>query len=281
METAVVREQGLDKFYTNSDTVDLCMKKVYEKYKPEEFNLTIEPSAGNGSFVDKIIGNRIALDISPERYDIIKQDYFDFLPQLDKILVVGNPPFGKVSSLAVKFFNHSAKFADVIAFVVPRTFRRVSIQNRLSLDFVLVDDITLPIKPCCFSVPVDVKCCFQIWERVRTPRECVNLPMNHEDFEFLKLGKKDEHGQPTVPMDADFAIRAYGGACGEIKEDIKNLSAKSWHFIKSNSKVSKEDLITRFKKLDYSMSTDTSRQNSIGRSDLVYLYTTLKDSYFK
>ena len=49
---------------------------------------------------------KIRLDIEPKEKDIIKINFFDYKPEEDKkYLVIGNPPFGKVSSLAVKFFN--------------------------------------------------------------------------------------------------------------------------------------------------------------------------------
>ena len=43
-------------------------------------------------------------DITPE-YDFIKkQDFFTYKPSIDdKIIVIGNPPFGRCSSLAIKF----------------------------------------------------------------------------------------------------------------------------------------------------------------------------------
>ena len=51
---------------------------------------------------------KIGLDIEPKEKYIIKINFFDYKPEEDKkYLVIGNPPFGKVSSLAVKFFNKS------------------------------------------------------------------------------------------------------------------------------------------------------------------------------
>jgi len=46
-----VREQKLDKFYTIPSIAELCINKVNEKYKLTNFDLIIEPSAGNGSFL--------------------------------------------------------------------------------------------------------------------------------------------------------------------------------------------------------------------------------------
>ena len=103
-----------------------------------------------------------------------------------------------MSSLAIKFFNHASKWASVIAFILPRTFRRVSIQNKLNLNFHLLHDIDLPTKPCCFTPHMMAKCCFQIWEKREYLRSKVEQPTFHDDWTFLSYGPKDENGQPTV-----------------------------------------------------------------------------------
>ena len=51
---------------------------------------------------------------------------------------------------------------------------------------------------------------------------------------------------------------------------IELLTVKNWHLIKSNIDV---DLLKyRFSQLDYSMSKDTVRQDSLGQQELIYLY---------
>lgn len=272
--TSSVREAGLDKFYTIPSVSEKCLSQI--KYNWNDWGLVIEPSAGNGSFLTRIpTDKKLGIDIAPEHADIITQDFLTYSPPADigKILVVGNPPFGKVSSLAIKFFNHAAKWADVIAFIIPRTFRRVSVQNKLNPDFHLVFDAEIPTDPCAFSPPMMVKCCFQIWEKNREKkRALVELSTTHADWEFLGFGPIDEKGQPTPPKGADFAIRAYGGKCGDIVvSGLETLRPKSWHWIKSN--INTTTLMERFAALDYSISRDTARQNSIGRGELVRLYS--------
>jgi DNA (cytosine-5)-methyltransferase 1 len=121
---------------------------------------------------------------------------------------------------------------------------------------------------------MSAKCCFQIWERKAVLREHVKLSVIHEDWEFLAYGPKDDKGQPTPPHGADFAMRAYGGKIGEIcTTNLDKLRPKSWHWIVSNIKV--EELLSRFKCLDYTSSLNTARQNSMGRGELVKLYTNL------
>lgn len=271
-----VREEGLDKFYTIPSVAEKCLSHIGSRYNWSDWSLVIEPSAGNGSFLTRIPvcnARRIGIDICPEHPDIIKQDFLTYTPagNQGKILVVGNPPFGRVSSLAIKFFNHAAKWADVIAFIIPRTFRRVSVQNKLDMNFHLVFDDEIPTEPCAFNPPMMAKCCFQLWEKRDTARVSVQLSTTHADWEFLSFGPKDERGQPTPPTHADFAIRAYGGKCGDIATTgLEQLRPKSWHWIKSN--IDKKTLAERFSTLDYTLSQDTARQNSIGRGELVRLY---------
>lgn len=279
-ETAEVRKNGLDKFYTNPLISERCLSNVGTRYNWSDWDLVIEPSAGNGSFFSKIpTDKRIGIDISPEHPDISQQDFFTYVPplQLVNILVVGNPPFGRSCSLAIKFFNHASKWANVIAFIIPRTFRRVSIRNKLNVYFHLVYDEEIPMEQSSFNPPVMVKCCFQIWEKKEIPRDIIKLPTYHEDWDFLPFGSHDSNNQPTPPLNADFAIRAYGGQCGEIiTTDIHMLRPKSWHWIKSN--INKDLLKDRFNKLDYSNSLNTARQNSMGRGELVSLYCNFVNS---
>ena len=273
--TGEVREAGLDKFYTIPAISEKCLTTIGAKYDWNKWDLVVEPSAGNGSFLSKIpTDKKVGVDIAPEHVDIIKKDFFEYEPPsgVSDILVVGNPPFGRVSSLAVRFFNHSAQWCNVIAFIIPKTFRRVSVQNRLHRKFHLVHDDEIPSDPCSFSPPMQVKCCFQIWEKRVEDRDLVKLSTTHADWDFLPHGPLDNRGQPTPPKGADFAILAYGGNCGKIVETgLDTLRPKSWHWIKA--KISVPSLIERFSSLDYYLSKDTARQNSLGRGELVKLYS--------
>lgn len=273
MKSIEVRKQKLDKFYTKEDYSKKCIDSVLKVYKNKSWNLVIEPSAGNGSFLLNLpFDKKIGIDILPEHKSIIQQDFLKYTPnESTNILIIGNPPFGKNCNLAINFFNHSAKFADVIAFIIPRTFRKTSVQNKLNLQFHLIYDEDTPTSPCCFIPKLNVKCCFQIWEKKKFCRNIKKLNTTHKDWIFLNLGDKDENNQPNPPSNADFAIRAYGGKCGEIIDtDLNTLRPKSWHWIKSNINIQK--LKKNFKSLDFKNSFNTARQNSIGKGELVELY---------
>jgi len=267
------QQMSLDQFYTTTE----CAKKYYDIFTSnidvDDYDIILEPSAGTGSFYKLLpTHKRIGIDLEPKYKGIEKKNFFDFVPiKNTSYIVIGNPPFGKISSIAVDFFNKSAEFANIIAFILPRTFKRVSIQNQLNLNFHLIYNDDIPLKPCCFTPKMSAKCVFQIWEKKEIKRKLIKYDKTHEDFTFVKLGPKDDKNQPTPPTTADFALKAYGSHCGEIVDlDLSKLRPKSWHWIKSNIDVDK--LKKRFKKLDYSMSEDTVRQDSIGQQELIFLY---------
>jgi hypothetical protein len=268
----------MDQFYTKDSVAQKCLGNLQAAVDLKSYNAILEPSAGRGSFYKLLPkGRREGIDLEPKYRGVKKGDYLKYKPKDNKkYLVVGNPPFGRVSSMAIKFFNKSATFADVIAFIVPRTFKRVSVQNKLSLNFSLVSSEDLPLTPCCFEPKMPAKCCFQIWKRVKIPREKIEYDKCHPDFTFLRHGPKDERNQPTPPEDYDFALKAYGSNCGRIVDgDLSHLRPKSWHWIKSN--IDPQKLKKRFNSLDFSISKDTVRQDSLGQKELIYLYKSRND----
>ena len=85
MTTENVRKQNLDKFYTIPSIVDKCISSLTKLYNWDEWDMVIEPSAGNGSFLLKIPSKeKIGIDILPEHKDIIKQDFFTYIPPKEK-----------------------------------------------------------------------------------------------------------------------------------------------------------------------------------------------------
>ena len=111
------QKDTLDKFYTQPKVAWECIEFLGNI---ADFDCIIEPSAGNGSFSNQII-NCIAYDIQPDNEAIQQADWFllekEQFKKYKNILVIGNPPFGQQNTLAIKFFNEAAKFANVIAFI--------------------------------------------------------------------------------------------------------------------------------------------------------------------
>lgn len=215
------RKHILDKFYTKPEIVDICLSNV----DLSEFDTIIEPSAGAGSFSDKI-PNCIALDIHPENDDIIKQDYLKFNPLMynihGKVLVIGNPPFGNQSSLIFKFFKQSM-YADTIAFILPKSFKKQSFQNRIPLQYHIKEEIDLPKNSFTLEgVDYDIPCVFQIWKKQDVYRMIPSklIPLS---FSFVK---RDDN--------PDISIRRVGVNAGKLFMDT-NKSIQSHYFIKTDT----------------------------------------------
>jgi hypothetical protein len=98
-----LKRNTIDKYYTKINIVEQCIEAMKKYINISKDYLIIEPSAGNGSFIEhikKITENYKFYDIEPENKEIIKQDFlnFDFIELKQKyknIHIVGNPPFGR------------------------------------------------------------------------------------------------------------------------------------------------------------------------------------------
>lgn len=129
----------LDKFYTKRDVAKQCISFLKDVC-PEinEGSKFLEPSASDGSF-SKQLSNCLALDIEPEDESIQRQDFYTFNSSYTEYITIGNPPFGKRSKTAIDFFNIAAKYSEVVAFIVPVSFMKWSVQKELNKEFKLVD----------------------------------------------------------------------------------------------------------------------------------------------
>mgnify|MGYP000073375091 CR=1 FL=1 len=107
-------ENGLDQFYTNPNIASSCYQKLKNQIDINKYDIHLEPSAGRGAFFNLMDENKkLGIDIDPKQEGILTQDFLSFEPENNRsYLVVGNPPFGRISSTAVKFFNKAAEFAD-------------------------------------------------------------------------------------------------------------------------------------------------------------------------
>ena len=258
--------RNLDQYYTDPAYAQQFLDTVKSTVDLNQFDHVLEPSAGTGSFYNLLdTSKRIGLDLDPKALGIIKTDFFDWMAPIGKkIITIGNPPFGKNAGLAVKFFNHAAKFSSVIAFVIPRTFRKASIINRLHKNFHLVYDETVPDNSFIFNdQSYNVWCCAQIWVRKTELRNVIpTLKLNQIRFWF-------ELVDPTL---SDFAIQRVGGRAGLIRETGRhNYSAESHYFIKAHD----HRVLPIFKTINFdTVKFNTAGNPSVSPSELIELFVT-------
>lgn len=167
----------LDQFYTNPVIAERFVNTVDQIYRLNSFDYVIEPSMGQG-FIYQYLpkDKRIGLDIQKNHPDCHEGDFLQWHPdksgiqwdpllcKVPKIAFIGNPPFGRNSSLAIAFFKHASKYSNVIAFIIPRSWMKYSIHRQLPKNFGLYYNALLPDNSFIYNdEPYSVPCTAQIW----------------------------------------------------------------------------------------------------------------------
>lgn len=235
MTEVTVQNTGLkrdtkDKYYTRDFIVEQCMY-IIKNTIDIDFNddLIIEPSAGNGAFIKPITemcSNHVFYDIDPAHDKIIQQDFLELSVTKGiyrNIHVIGNPPFGRQSSLAMRFIRHASTFANTISFILPKSFKKQSMMERVPNYFHLMFEVDLPKNS--FSVEGkthDVPCVFQIWVKCVIPR-LEEEKQKPNGYEFVK--KTEPH---------HISFRRVGVNAGDITffPDTQIKSPQSHYFIR-------------------------------------------------
>ncbi len=277
-QTTGLKRSTCDKYYTKDSIVNLCIELLKKNIKISNNDLVIEPSAGNGSFIKgikEITKNFKFYDIEPEHLEIEKIDFltltlpldFNSLSSSSKIHVLGNPPFGRQSSLAIKFIKKSSEFADTIAFILPKSFNKDSMQKHIPLAYHLICQEDLPEKSFLVNnLEFDVPCIFQIWVKKSIPR---SLPdkLDPEGFEFVQ--KNDN---------PDISFRRVGVNAGNIDTDISSKSEQSHYFIKFKYKDDEakelDIIINKIKNIKFT-ENNTVGPKSISKQEIIKAYNQL------
>ena len=210
------RVTGTEQYYTPRPLA-LELTKTLLAVSPGSRNLPfLEPAGGNGSFLVALetlgIKDVSSVDLHPKHKGVIEHDFLSYTPDKSNLVTLSNPPFGRNNALSVPFFNHAARFSNLIAFLVPRSWRKWSVQNRLDRRFHLIHDqdvdvdyVTADGEP--FGQKNELRTCFQIWEKQDSFRPLVKV----QDKKFL---------EKCSPEAADIAIRVFGFGCGKVLFDF-------------------------------------------------------------
>jgi hypothetical protein len=261
-QTKGLKRNIIDKYYTKDSVVDLCINLVKTNIIINKEDLIIEPSAGNGAFIEKIklLSNNFKFyDLQPDHEEIIKQDYllYDHKEICNKIHIIGNPPFGRQSSLAIKFIKKSCYFCDSISFILPKSFKKDSLQKSFPLNFHLIFETDLPENSFLVDgIEYNVETVFQIWERQSVNRVLVQ---NLKPINFIFV-KKTEN--------PDISFRRVGVNAGIIDTNINEKSIQSHYFIKFTNGKSIMDNITKLSSIKYDFN-NTVGPKSISKQELI------------
>lgn len=255
------RDDRLDKFYTNKDVAKECVYQVAKYVRPGD--IIIEPSAGNGVFIEPIMeisGTAFFYDIEPEHPSVIRQDYLTLDTKQFKdnqVHVIGNPPFGRQSAKAIKFIQMSATYAQTISFILPRSFKKQSLQRHFPPRFHLKYEQDMGENSFIINGnPYNVPCVFQIWVRGGIDREIPNKQTPCHGWEFVK---KDQH--------PDISLRRVGVNAGSMSKDISDKCEQSHYFIKFTDTYIKTRILGSI--FEFSEKENTVGPRSIGKQEVI------------
>lgn len=281
----------LDKFYTQSHISQKCFEYLTSKLNIPDNITYLEPSAGDGSFLP-FLSNYIALDIAPENSLIQQQDYLDYQTDKTDFITIGNPPFGNRSKLAIDFFNKASTMSDVIAFIVPVSFMKWSVQKNLADNFALYDYLYL--EPESFSSngkPYSVRTVFQIWVKKNSQYDVgINLrlvkqpPITHPDFKIWQYNAT-EAAVKYVEEDWKYATYRQGyhdynkiftrKDYDLIKSNMIGVKKQQFFFIKPLTEEAEKIILT----MDFNALAERNTATpGFGKGDFVSYYTELKNS---
>ena len=264
-QTKGLKRDTVDKFYTKSLIVKECCLNIQKcLHVCKISDIIIEPSAGNGAFmecINSMCDKTYFYDLKPDNVNIIQQDFLklDYTKFKNKsVHIIGNPPFGRQSSMAIKFIRFSAKFASSISFILPKSFKKDSLKKKVPLKFHCVYEADLPYNSFLLNnKDYDVPCIFQIWQK-QADNRIEDKKLTPNKYTFVK--KTDSH---------DISFRRVGVNAGNIATDTLLKSPQSHYFIKFDEGIFNKALLDKLNALKFTSSNDTVGPKSISQQELI------------
>ena len=258
------RVSGTEQYYTPRNLADELVKRTLKAIPRATEKSFLEPAGGTGSFIEALNMAGITAVTSVDKYPmhpgVIQADFLEWETMDTDLLTISNPPFGRNNALSVPFFNRAAKFSSHIAFLVPRSWRKWSVQNRLDTRFHLVLDVDVAVQyedvlGAKIAKRNDLRTCFQIWEKRLELRPVIAVPDNG----FI---------QKSSPDDADLAIRVFGYGCGTVMNDFPRQPNTTLMFLR----VLDKSIESALQDLDYErFSINTAYTRALSFQEINFL----------
>ena len=237
------RVTGAEQYYTPNLLALSLVELTLGKIQNWQSKIFIEPAGGTGSFIEALktkgISSIISVDTEPLHAEVQKANFLEFDPGVKDAVTISNPPFGRNNALSVPFFNRAANFSSHIAFLVPRSWRKWSVINRLDRRFHLIHDVDVSViyqsaKGEDIALRNELRTCFQIWERRDSHRKKITIP----DPGLLIRSN---------PEEADVAIRVFGYGCGTVYREFERKPNTTMMYLRTAN----PDVVALLEGLDY------------------------------
>ena len=222
------RVTGKEQYYTPKPLALELVAQIEKVIGSLAGKTVLEPAGGTGAFIEAVqaigVTRVISFDIEPLHELVSVGDFLEQEIKESDLITISNPPFGRNNSLSIPFFNHAAKVSDAICFIVPRSWRKWSVTNRLDLGFDLALDLDIDIDYVdATGMPLSNKnhlaTCFQIWKKADTPRTLVRVT----DKGII---------EKVSPELADVSLTIFGYGCGKVKTQFEPVANTTQMFLK-------------------------------------------------
>ena len=222
------RVTGKEQYYTPKPLALELVAQIEKVIGSLAGKTVLEPAGGTGAFIEAVqaigVTRVISFDIEPLHELVSVGDFLEQEIKESNLITISNPPFGRNNSLSIPFFNHAAKVSDAICFIVPRSWRKWSVTNRLDLGFDLALDLDIDIDYVdATGMPLSNKnhlaTCFQIWKKADTPRTLVRVT----DKGII---------EKVSPELADVSLTIFGYGCGKVKTQFEPVANTTQMFLK-------------------------------------------------
>jgi predicted RNA methylase len=258
------RVTGKEQYYTPADLAERLMAEV-EKLVPDFAKRTvIEPAGGTGAFIqaaqNRGVTEFLSFDIEPKHSLVKRADFLHQKIKAKDALTISNPPFGRNNSLSIPFFNKAAEHSEFICFIVPRSWRKWSVINRLDRRFHLVADHDILVDYVDesgerLSKRTSLSTCFQIWQRRSELRPLVKV----QDLGVI---------QKCDPVDADVALTIFGFGCGKVRTEFERKPNSTVMFLR----VLHPQALAALKSVDFNrFSKNTAYTEALALPEINYL----------
>ena len=258
------RVTGKEQYYTPTYLAEALIAEVLV-FVPDLAERTIlEPAGGTGAFLKAAAKagakNLVSFDIEPKYSGVKKQDFLQATLSGNNAVTISNPPFGRNNSLSIPFFNKAADHSEFICFIVPRSWRKWSVINRLDRRFHLIadHDILIDYEDDLgerLSSRTSLSTCFQIWQRKTELRPIIKV----KDMGLIaKCG----------PTEADVALTIFGFGCGKVRTEFDRKPNSTVMFLR----VIHPEALAALKSVDFNrFSKNTAYTAALALPEINYL----------
>ena len=224
------RVTGKEQYYTPPAVAQEIMKVVIDLVDDFEQKVFLEPAGGTGTFINEALERGftqvLSFDIEPHHPLVSKGDFLKKKIPHKNCVTVSNPPFGRNNALSIPFFNKAAECSDLIVFIVPRSWRKWTVQNKRDRRFTLVrdDDLNIDYVDASGELLSEnnyLRTCVQYWKKSEELRNLVYV----KDMGIIERCKYP---------DADASLTIFGYGCGTVKTEFPKKTNSTQMFLKLN-----------------------------------------------